>query len=395
MKLRYPSYYENFKCIASRCEDTCCAGWEIDIDDESYEYYMGVEGEFGEKLRSRIKEYDSEEADVYENHGFVLGEDRRCPFLDENNLCDIYKELGEEALCYVCTFTPRNFLEYGGAREVSISASCPEAGRLIFGKREKITFVEREVPGELDFEESEEELALAEKILYARNRAVEILQNREVSVEERIVSFLHYAEEVQRCLNEEREDEIPAAEASSYMPGEERWGGIGKSKDSASQCYSYFLQRMRSFTAIASINEEWEMYLQRLQERYIRPENGAIRYEADAIRLKKEIEEQEREYEYEHLMVYYAFMCLPRCVDDYDFLGKAKFITASYLMIRDMDMVCMAENNGVFTAQDRQKIARIYAKEVEHSEENLDYLAEECLFEEAYELCNLCKSVLI
>lgn len=395
MKLRYPSYYENFKCIASRCEDTCCAGWEIDIDDESYEYYIGVEGEFGEKLRSRIKEYGSEEADVYENHGFVLGEDRRCPFLDENNLCDIYKELGEEALCYVCTFTPRNFLEYGGAREVSISASCPEAGRLIFGKREKITFVEREVPGELDFEESEEELALAEKILYARNRAVEILQNREVSVEERIVSFLYYAEEVQRCLNEEREDEIPAAEASSYMPGEERWGGIGKSKDSASQCYSYFLQRMRSFTAIASINEEWEMYLQRLQERYIGPENGAIRYEADAIRLKKEIEKQEREYEYEHLMVYYAFMCLPRCVDDYDFLGKAKFITASYLMIRDMDMVCMAENNGVFTAQDRQKIARIYAKEVEHSEENLDYLAEECLFEEAYELCNLCKSVLI
>lgn len=395
MKLRYPSYYNNFKCIASQCEDTCCAGWEIDIDDESYEYYMSIEGEFGEKLRARIKEYSSEDADVYESHGFLLGENRRCPFLDENNLCDIYKELGEEALCYVCTFTPRNFLEYGGAREVSISASCPEAGRLIFGKREKITFVEQEIQGELDFEESEEELALAEVILLARNQAIEILQNREVSIEERIVSFLHYAKEVQECLNAEREHEIPALEMSKYMSGEEKWSGIYKSETSGVQCYDYFLQRMCSFTAIASINDEWEAYLQKLQNRYIKPKNGMVPYEADAIKLKKEIKKQDREYEYEHLMVYYTFMCLSRCVDDYDFLGKAKFITASFLMIRDMDMVCMAENNGVFTAEDRQRIARVYAKEVEHSEENLDYLAEECLFEEAYELCNLCKSILI
>lgn len=395
MKLRYPSYYSHFKCIAGQCEDTCCAGWEIDIDDESYEYYMSIEGEFGDKLRAGIKEYSREDEDVYENHGFVLDENRRCPFLNENNLCDIYKELGEEALCYVCTYTPRNFLEYGGAREVSISASCPEAGRLIFGTREKITFVEQEIQGGLDIEESEEELVLAERILLARNRAIEILQNRKVSVEERIISFLHYAEEVQKCLNEQREDEIPAVAVEEYMSEKESWREVYKSETSASRRYHYYLKRMCSFTALASMNDEWEEYLQKMQNRYINPENGMVLYEEDAIRLKKAIKKQGREYEYEHLMVYYTFMCLPRCVDDYDFLGKAKFITVSFLMIRDMDMVCMAENNGVFTAEDRQRIARIYAKEVEHSEENLDYLAEECLFEEAYELCNLCKSVLI
>ena len=55
MILRYPEYYEKFSCIAGRCEDTCCAGWEIDIDDASYEYYMQVPGKFGERLRSSIK----------------------------------------------------------------------------------------------------------------------------------------------------------------------------------------------------------------------------------------------------------------------------------------------------------------------------------------------------
>ena len=57
MIFRYPDYYEKFSCIAGACEDTCCAGWEIDIDDKSYEYYKTVGGAFGEMLRQNIKEY--------------------------------------------------------------------------------------------------------------------------------------------------------------------------------------------------------------------------------------------------------------------------------------------------------------------------------------------------
>ena len=37
MIVRYPDYYEKFACIAGACEDTCCAGWEIDLDEETYE----------------------------------------------------------------------------------------------------------------------------------------------------------------------------------------------------------------------------------------------------------------------------------------------------------------------------------------------------------------------
>ena len=32
-----PHYYRKFQCIASECEDTCCAGWEIMIDDKALE----------------------------------------------------------------------------------------------------------------------------------------------------------------------------------------------------------------------------------------------------------------------------------------------------------------------------------------------------------------------
>ena len=51
MKIVTPDYYKNFKCIAGECTDTCCAGWDVDVDKESYKQYRRVIGSFGNKLR--------------------------------------------------------------------------------------------------------------------------------------------------------------------------------------------------------------------------------------------------------------------------------------------------------------------------------------------------------
>ena len=39
MLYRYPDYYDRFACIADRCEETCCAGWQIVIDEDALEKY--------------------------------------------------------------------------------------------------------------------------------------------------------------------------------------------------------------------------------------------------------------------------------------------------------------------------------------------------------------------
>ena len=34
-----PDYYDEFQCIADKCSDNCCTGgWEIDIDEDTYNY---------------------------------------------------------------------------------------------------------------------------------------------------------------------------------------------------------------------------------------------------------------------------------------------------------------------------------------------------------------------
>ena len=52
MKVMTPHYYKDFRCIAGACTDTCCAGWDVDVDKDSYKYYKTVKGAFGKRLKS-------------------------------------------------------------------------------------------------------------------------------------------------------------------------------------------------------------------------------------------------------------------------------------------------------------------------------------------------------
>ena len=88
MKRLIMNAYKTFECIGGKCPNTCCAGWKIYIDPQSAEKYQNTEGEFGERLKRCSMHLDNGR-DL-----FVLGKDRRCPFLDNKNLCQIYLTLG-------------------------------------------------------------------------------------------------------------------------------------------------------------------------------------------------------------------------------------------------------------------------------------------------------------
>ena len=82
----YPSYYPQFRCRAGVCKNTCCRGWEIDIDSETREFYRTVGGDLGQKLRQSI-------LDGEDGASLRLTEDERCPFLLDSGLCQLILEL--------------------------------------------------------------------------------------------------------------------------------------------------------------------------------------------------------------------------------------------------------------------------------------------------------------
>ena len=101
MKFIKPNFYDAFHCTAAACSDTCCAGWEIDVDPDTVEYYENLEGELGDRLREEL--CDLPDGTVC----FRLGENERCPFLDDDNLCELILKLGDDALCEICREHPR------------------------------------------------------------------------------------------------------------------------------------------------------------------------------------------------------------------------------------------------------------------------------------------------
>ncbi|MFW5672498.1 MAG: flagellar protein FliB, partial [Acetivibrio ethanolgignens] len=55
MKMLMPFYYQEFKCIGEKCPDSCCKGWRITVDEDSWRRYQTLEGDLGEKLRNSIR----------------------------------------------------------------------------------------------------------------------------------------------------------------------------------------------------------------------------------------------------------------------------------------------------------------------------------------------------
>ena len=193
MKIRVPEYFKDFKCIASECEDTCCAGWGIVIDDETYKKYQKVEGAFGDRLRNEIVH------DGGENIFVLKGND--CPFLDKNKLCDIYKNVGEEGLCYTCKQYPRYTEEFGSLREVGISLSCPEAARIILRDSKKAIFELSENDEEVN-KYNDINAMLYIELMQCRKIIFEILQNRNIDLNIRASIVLAFTKEIQDKIDE-------------------------------------------------------------------------------------------------------------------------------------------------------------------------------------------------
>ena len=71
MEFTFPNYYKEFSCIAGSCPDTCCAGWQIVIDNKTLKKYQHFKGPFHNRLHNDID---------WKEHVFRQY-NRRCAFL--------------------------------------------------------------------------------------------------------------------------------------------------------------------------------------------------------------------------------------------------------------------------------------------------------------------------
>ena len=234
MKLFAPDYYRDFSCIAGKCKHSCCVGWEIDIDDKTFEYYKSIPDEFGKRLIRGIS------IDKDTPH-FVLSAEERCPFLNKNNLCDIILNLGEDKLCQICADHPRFRNFFSDRTEIGLGLCCEAAGRLILSRKQKSQLIVIEDNGIDELVSDEEQVFLA-----LRERLFDIAQNRAKSIKERIQKMLSVCD-----------ISIPQKSAAE-------WANIYSRLEHMDLAWVDRLNELKLTENIPPVNDEWDIPFEQL-----------------------------------------------------------------------------------------------------------------------------------
>lgn len=366
MYYRKPQYYDNFTCIADRCPATCCAGWQIVIDEKSLEKYNHVQGEFGIRLQKSI---DWEEG-VFHQYN------RRCAFLNKENLCDLYRELGAEGLCDTCRLYPRHIEEFEEVREFSLSLSCPVAAEMILGQKEPVHFLE-----EADEALEEEDYEDFDSILYdwleeAREVLFGILQNRKLSIATRMALILNTADLAQKALDHGTLLELDLeAEIQDFLGRSQTI----KKKKTETEFLEIRKKMLKDLQKLEVLREEWPRILERLEQQlYAQDEGNYQQIRQEFCRQMQGTEEQKQQWEIykEQLLLFFLYTYFCGSVYDDMIYTKAVLAVFSVLWIEELAMDRWLFQGRKLEFQDLVEVAYTYAREIEHSDENLNLLEE-------------------
>ncbi len=365
MNIRVPSYYKEFKCIGPACEDTCCSGWDVVIDANTYQSYQKMEGTFGEKLRSKMV------VDQDGDNIFVL-DGKRCPFLNKDMLCDIYTEKGEEYLCYTCKQYPRYMETFFDLKEMGISLSCPEAARIILGHA-KLTGFEVSHDSQVGDKAQGDDQAILEEFFQCRDVIVQILEMVDIPLGIRTVIVLKFVEELQ--------DKIDFGELDVLHQIKEKYNRSSYLKDLAKELSTYkgnevsqykdVYEYFKTYRDLEHISENDPLGIDKVLKTYWKDESDRFHY----IRSHKVFNHDYREEmdKFRKLLVYFIYRYFMKSFYDFDMSSKIKLAMMSVVMIKELAVVRWIEN-GEFSEGDMVDISHMYSKDIEHLEVNIETL---------------------
>ncbi len=318
MKTVYPAYYKRFVCAAGECPDTCCAGWDVVVDDVSAEKYARVEGDFGEKLRKMMTV--DEDGDT-----IFISQSGRCPFLNEKNLCEIYINCGEDFLCRTCDMFPRFVREFGSLREIGLGLGCPEAAKLIVNEHpDFISETDEEAPAPDDFDPR-----LFTSLYKLREKIFDILFRADFPFEICLANVMDLTEKAQNFIDDEDCESIDNFTENFKFSGGKNLTLYGeKCKEILSE--------------FEVLNKEWSGIIARTDFR----KNACF------------------DPGFRNIAAYYIYRYFLDAVDDYDALSKISFCAFS------CEVIARVNDTGI----PLEDAARLYSKEAEYSAENLGIL---------------------
>ena len=320
MKITVPDYYLNFKCIADRCTDSCCIGWEIDIDEATRAKYAALDSAIGAEICQKTQ------------HGvFPLQENGRCVFLDERGLCRIISAHGDGYLCDICREHPRYYGVGDDGLEGGLGLACPEAAKIILSIKEKPKFALIEAAPSYS---SDDEYAASSHEL------------RELIYDTIYSHGAMYARALFPALAEYA-DEVAFDVTAGLNTEAKSISAIG---DDIAEDYPSELVDL--FSECEALNDEWTQRLSRARN-------------TTASELMQKIMSNENAYR--ALLFYFIHRYLRECIEDMSAMGRVLLARCS------ADVIFLL--SGTYECSEALvKSAVLFSKNIEYSTENIDML---------------------
>ena len=395
-----PDYYQDFECIADKCEDTCCAGWQIVIDKETLKKYTKIKGNFKKEILKNVNWFQGT---------FKQDKSKRCAFLNDRNLCDLYLSQGEEGFCKTCREYPRHTEEFEGVREITLSISCPEVARILMNRMELVQFISEEKEGDEEFEDFDPFLySILED---ARKEMITILQNRDLTIADRILLVLGIAHDMQGRMNRQEmfacSDVIVKYTTDKALQFVRDYQSKAENKE-AEMTFAHTM--FKHLFELELLREEWGILLKETEdllyqnkEKYREAKDEFKNY----LKKKADLEshsDKEAEENYvagdsnsninidihlEQLLVYFLFTYFPGAVYDGEIYAKAQLAVYCVWMIWEIWMAHWLKNEKSLDLEEMTELVYRFSREVEHSDLNLREI--ERILSKKWFLVNKCK----
>ena len=373
MKVLKPFYYDEFNCIAGECIDSCCIGWKIDIDKKSYNKYKKIKGAFGKKLNDSITRNRTSNNEF--RYGKMKLENKRCVMLNEENLCNLYINLGSNYLCSTCKIYPREVKKYGEIYEKNLSLSCPEVARYLVKNNnvfsfnmddETLTEIEREVVSYGD-----DNKRLYSLLWDSRKLAIEIVQFKEISIWKRIVFLKMLCDKVQNVIKNINYSEYE--EILKIFRSQITDINIINSLDNISVIPAVKVKFIQSALQIRKNiginNEKFNNLIDEYNELVKNDDENKDTFEL-VIEKEKEFNIYLKEYEdiFENLLVYLVYKHFMNAVNTKDLNKECNNIIISYAVIKMLLLARWFKNSKNLTEDDFVEVFYVFSRVIEHNE---------------------------
>lgn len=390
MKYYYPDYFNHFECVPGKaCPDSCCIRWQITVDPATLEKYKKVPGKLGERMKKKI--------DFCTGCIASHGEEHRCEFLNDDNLCDIVLELGEEYLSETCHTHPRHEEVYPNVRERSLAMTCPIACKQLLDRVEPVKIKSKTVASKKEHDRKFDQ-DLFELLLECRDIMISIAQNRKHSIMERMVLILAFSHDISKRIVA-RNRRVPMNRLKAALKPfpdftQEELGEIKEIKRSYQEKKAYdqvtkhleeiirdekmFRQEKEhsvqhimtdmifALSTMEALKPSWPPYLQSVL-------NVRGEFTKESSReFMEEYATQENETELEQLLVYFIYVYCCTSAYDGELLAKSKMAVVNVLLIREFWFMNWLENDKKLTLEDKAELAHWYVREIENSDENME-----------------------